>query len=60
MGDFKMVEPSPKVTSKKDSTNVPTNFNLELLDDEFSPLISAMTPKPSGVGAENQKYHGAS
>lgn len=60
MDDFKMVEHSPQARSKKDSTNVPTNFNLQILDDEFIPLISAVTPKLPEVGAEHQKYHEAS
>lgn len=58
MGDFKMVEHPPKATSKKDCTNVLTNFNLALLDDEFSPMIAATTRKLSGVGAEHLKHHG--
>lgn len=41
---------------QKDSTSMPTNFNLELLDDNVSRLLSATTSKVSGVGAEHQKY----
>lgn len=50
LGDFKMVEHYPKAICKPDRTNMPTNFNLELLDKQCSPLISTMMPKLKSRG----------
>lgn len=44
------VEHYSKAICKPDRTNMPTNFNLELLDKQCSPLISAMMPKLKSKG----------
>lgn len=57
LGDFKMVEHYSKAICKPDRTNMPTNFNLELLDKQCSPLISAMMPKLKSKGTPETPWN---